>query len=49
MKILDSDHCVAVLQSASIALANDLVFVTHNSRHFSRLAETAGLKLDDWL
>ena len=33
------------LQIASIALANRLILVTHNTREFSRIA---GLKLEDW-
>ena len=34
------------LQIASIALANDLSLITHNTRHFARIL---GLRLDDWL
>ena len=34
------------LQLASIALANDLVVVTHNTEHFKRVK---GLKVEDWL
>jgi tRNA(fMet)-specific endonuclease VapC len=34
------------LQIASIALANDLSLITHNTRHFARIP---GLQLDDWL
>lgn len=34
------------LQIASIALANDLVLVTHNTDHFKRVK---GLKVEDWL
>ena len=34
------------LQIASIALANDLPLITHNTRHFTRIP---GLQLDDWL
>jgi tRNA(fMet)-specific endonuclease VapC len=30
---------------AAIALANDLILVTHNTREFSRIAD---LKLEDW-
>lgn len=33
------------LQIAAIALANDLILVTHNTREFERVE---GLKLDDW-
>ncbi|MEC4813315.1 MAG: type II toxin-antitoxin system VapC family toxin [Scytonema sp. PMC 1069.18] len=33
------------LQIASIALANDLILVTHNVREFSRIE---GLKIEDW-
>ena len=33
------------LQIAAIALANDLILVTHNTREFSRIAD---LKLEDW-
>ena len=34
------------LQIASIALENDLPFVTHNQRHFSKIKE---LQLLDWI
>ena len=34
------------LQIASIALANDLPLITHNTRHFARIP---GLQLNDWL
>jgi len=34
------------LQIASIALANDLPLITHNTRHFTRIPS---LQLDDWL
>jgi len=37
------------LQIASIALDQDVVLVTHNQKHFSRLTELAGLILEDWL
>lgn len=37
------------LQIASIALENDAVLVTHNQKHFSRLASLAKLALEDWL
>jgi tRNA(fMet)-specific endonuclease VapC len=37
------------LQIASIALDHHAVLVTHNKKHFSRLANLAGLVLDDWL
>jgi tRNA(fMet)-specific endonuclease VapC len=37
------------LQIASIALDRDVVLVTHNQKHFSRLTELAGLVLEDWL
>lgn len=33
------------LQIAAVALANDCVLVTHNTREFSRIV---GLKLEDW-
>jgi tRNA(fMet)-specific endonuclease VapC len=33
------------LQIAAIALANDLILVTHNVREFSRIAD---LKIEDW-
>ena len=33
------------LQIAAIALANNLILVTHNTREFSRIAD---LKLEDW-
>lgn len=33
------------LQIAAIALANNLVLVTHNTREFERVE---GLKLEDW-
>ena len=33
------------IQIASIALANDLILVTHNVREFSRIE---GLKIEDW-
>lgn len=33
------------LMIAAIALANDLTLVTHNTRHFGRIA---GLLLEDW-
>jgi tRNA(fMet)-specific endonuclease VapC len=33
------------LQIAAIALANDLILVTHNTREFERVE---GLKLEDW-
>lgn len=34
-----------LVQIASIALANDLILVTHNIREFSRID---GLKIEDW-
>lgn len=37
------------LQIASIALDQDVSLVTHNQKHFSRLADLAGLVLEDWL
>jgi tRNA(fMet)-specific endonuclease VapC len=37
------------LQIASITLDRDARLVTHNQKHFSRLAKLAGLALDDWL
>lgn len=37
------------LQIASIALDRKAELVTHNAKHFSRLARLAGLVLDDWL
>ena len=33
------------MQIAAIALANNLILVTHNTREFSRIA---GLQLEDW-
>lgn len=33
------------LQIAAIALANNLILVTHNTREFSRIAD---LRLEDW-
>ena len=33
------------LQIAAIALANNLILVTHNTREFSRIT---GLKIEDW-
>jgi tRNA(fMet)-specific endonuclease VapC len=37
------------LQIASIALEHEAALVTHNHRHFNRLANLAGLTLEDWL
>jgi predicted nucleic acid-binding protein len=37
------------LQIASIALEQDAALVTHNQKHFGRLADIAGLALEDWL
>ena len=37
------------LQIASIALDHNAALVTHNQKHFSRLANLAGLTLEDWL
>jgi tRNA(fMet)-specific endonuclease VapC len=37
------------LQIASIALDQDATLVTHNQKHFSRLANLAGLVLEDWI
>lgn len=37
------------LQIASIVLDRNGILVTHNSKHFSRLVDLAGLVLDDWL
>lgn len=37
------------LQIASIALDRGVVLLTHNQKHFSPLAELAGLVLEDWL
>jgi tRNA(fMet)-specific endonuclease VapC len=37
------------LQIAGIALDREATLVTHNQRHFSRLAGLAGLHLEDWL
>lgn len=37
------------LQIASIALERDAALVTHNFKHFSRLTNLTGLKLEDWL
>lgn len=33
------------LQIASIALANNLILITHNTKEFSRIA---GLRIEDW-
>ena len=52
MRIMDSDHCVALLrgqldlQIASIALEHAVPLVTHNHRHFQRVP---GLAIEDWL
>ena len=35
------------MQIASIALEQNATLVTHNRRHFSRLADLAGLMLED--
>ncbi|HEX9615767.1 MAG TPA: type II toxin-antitoxin system VapC family toxin [Anaerolineales bacterium] len=37
------------LQIGCIALERDAALVTHNQKHFSRLAGLAGLVLEDWL
>ena len=37
------------LQIASIAIEQSLPLITHNQKHFARLADLAGLALDDWL
>jgi tRNA(fMet)-specific endonuclease VapC len=37
------------LQIGSIALEHAAALVTHNQRHFTRLADLAGLALEDWL
>jgi tRNA(fMet)-specific endonuclease VapC len=37
------------LQIASIALDYDAVLITHNNKHFGRLAGVTGLVLEDWL
>jgi tRNA(fMet)-specific endonuclease VapC len=37
------------LQIASIALDNNAILVTHNQKHFARVARLAGLNLEDWL
>jgi tRNA(fMet)-specific endonuclease VapC len=37
------------LQIASIVMTRGASLVTHNTKHFSRLAESAGLILEDWL
>ena len=37
------------LQIASIALEQAVPLLSHNTRHFERLVERAGLKLEDWL
>ncbi len=37
------------MQIASIALDRSAVLVTHNQKHFSRLASIAKLDLEDWL
>lgn len=39
----------AEIQIGSIALEGELTLVTHNRKHFSRLAALAGLALEDWL
>ena len=37
------------LQIACIALSQAATLVTHNQAHFERLAQLAGLSLEDWL
>lgn len=37
------------LQIASVALEQGVTLVTHNGRHFARLSDAAGLRLEDWL
>jgi tRNA(fMet)-specific endonuclease VapC len=37
------------LQIASIALERESLLLTHNTKHFSRLVDLAGLTLDDWM
>jgi tRNA(fMet)-specific endonuclease VapC len=37
------------LQIASIAVEQDATLVTHNHKHFSRLADPAGLTIEDWI
>ena len=37
------------LQIASVALEHDSILVTHNQKHFARLANIAGLAIEDWL
>jgi predicted nucleic acid-binding protein len=43
--LLDTNACIQILNSCSIALANDLILVTHNTHEFSRIE---GLKYEDW-
>lgn len=38
--------CLADLQIAAIALANNFILITGNTRHFSRIKD---LKLENWL
>ena len=57
MRILDSDHCVAILPApleltGRVSPDSELAItalVTHNQKHFSRLTNLAGLVLEDWL
>jgi hypothetical protein len=44
--VVDPDAVEPDLRIASIALANDLVLVTGNVRHFRRVP---GLVIEDWL
>jgi len=37
------------LQIASVALEHGAILVTHNQKHFARLANIAGLAIEDWL
>jgi tRNA(fMet)-specific endonuclease VapC len=36
-------------QIAAHALADDLILVTHNTRHFVRIAEFTDLKIENWM
>lgn len=37
------------LQIASIVLEQNGILLTHNRKHFSRLVDLTGLRVDDWL
>jgi tRNA(fMet)-specific endonuclease VapC len=46
--LLDTNACIKYLNDlliASIALANNVILVTHNTREFNRVK---GLKVEDW-